>query len=187
MICLPKSLDAWLRNHRKNSLNWKFTNVLLQQSIVTATYCYTAVLGNHVPHFIPHVDQPNRFPSPTYKNHLFSTITSPSPQSHTSTSYSGANFSNWSKTSTFRTVEEKRTFVLFVNFLIIKSSHSLMLYNHWKTPVPKSLFHQSCRKPSLQHLLKKTLRHWCFCVNFAKFLNISFLQKISFYRTYPWD
>ena len=64
----------------------------------------------------------------TYKNHSISTTTSPSSQSHqrlfcTSTQYNKANFSNWSKKSTFRTVEEKRTkFVLFINFLIIRSS-----------------------------------------------------------------
>ena len=70
----------------------------IHQLIVKAEYG-TAVLGNHVPNFIAHVDQTNRLPSPTYKNYSISTITSPSPQSHqrefyTSTLYSSANFWN---------------------------------------------------------------------------------------------
>ena len=105
----------------------------IQQLIVKVGYG-TAVLGNHIPNLIPHIDKANRFLSPTYKNHSISTLTSPSLLSHqrererelyTSTPYSSANFSNWSKKCTFRAVEEKRAkFVLFVNFLIIKSSRS---------------------------------------------------------------
>ena len=43
--------------------------------IMKAEYS-TTVLGNHVSNFIPHADQPNRFSSPTYKNHLICPTTS---------------------------------------------------------------------------------------------------------------
>ena len=53
----------------------------IQQLIVKVGYG-TAVLGNHIPNLIPHIDKANRFLSPTYKNHSISTLTSPSLLSH---------------------------------------------------------------------------------------------------------
>ena len=52
----------------------EYLKLEIHQLIVKAEYG-TAVLGNHIPNFIPHVDQANQFPSPTYKNHAMSTIT----------------------------------------------------------------------------------------------------------------
>ena len=110
----------------------------IQQLIVKVGYG-NAVLGNHVPNLIPHVDKTNRFLSPTYTNHSISTLTSPSLQSnqrerdrenftlqhHTVVPI----FQTDLKKCMFRAVEEKRAkFVLFVSFLIIKSSCSQMFY-----------------------------------------------------------
>ena len=49
---------------------------------------------------------------------------------------------------------------------------------HRKTTVPESLFNTVAPlRPAT--LLKKRLWHWCFPVNFAKFLRIPFLQNTS--------
>ena len=57
-ICLPKSSGAWLRDHRRNSLNWKFTNLLLKQSM--APQCWAITFLVSFPMLIKQIDFPHQ-------------------------------------------------------------------------------------------------------------------------------